>query len=187
MNNIMVDIETLDTKPGAVIISIAAVSFNTIILYKTIEDFKNDLLSSKIFVEIDIDDSLKKGYTISRSTIQFWFEKDFNPLGNFQIASVNEALDWLACFIKGFENPILWANGITFDGSILEAMYLKERLKIPWKYNAWRDSRTLFRLANKEIAEITIMGTPHNPLHDCYNQIAKLNSILKYHKLNELP
>ena len=179
--NIMIDLETLDVKPGAVIISIAACTFNPATTYTNIDDFKDE---RKMAFNIDVNQSLKKGYTISEDTLSFWFNQKHDPLNTFTIKFYpSELLSELSHFIEELEVPEeylnLWSNGILFDAGLLEHAYRKEGVPIPWRYDAWRDARTLFRLMGHNSLGIPFFGDKHNPMHDCYNQIANLVPLLR--------
>jgi DNA polymerase III alpha subunit (gram-positive type) len=65
-DHVMIDIETLGTNTDTVVTQIAAVSFNPI---------KGTILS-EFNVHIDIQDALNEGFTVSASTILWWFAQD---------------------------------------------------------------------------------------------------------------
>src|SRR5688572_9943106 len=60
MTHVMVDIETLGSAPGSVILSIGAVWFG------------DDGLGSEFYRTVDIFDSLLRGLTIDAATVAWW-------------------------------------------------------------------------------------------------------------------
>ena len=59
-NDIMLDIETLDTSPSAIVLSIGAVKFNSVGLGDT------------FYVRLDSDPQLALGRTQSEATLTWW-------------------------------------------------------------------------------------------------------------------
>jgi hypothetical protein len=70
MKDIMLDLETLGTKPGGIILSIGAAQFD---LKKGLIDADNTF-----YENIQISDSVEKGFTITGETIEWWFKQDDN-------------------------------------------------------------------------------------------------------------
>lgn len=62
MKDIMVDIETLGTKPGCVILSIGAVQFNPF----------SDELGQEFYNNINADDAERKGFFKDARTVDWW-------------------------------------------------------------------------------------------------------------------
>ena len=161
--HVMVDLETLDTSPSAVILSIGActIEFGT--------------THSQFYIELDPNTQYER--TKSQSTIDWWAKQPegLMPQGTVAIA---EALlnfkDWLSSLRA---EPIIWANGISFDGTILEHAYSQYSLKLPWKYNAVRDYRTICRMFPSYIFPANPKA--HDALSDARHQTECLQGILK--------
>ena len=64
MSRIMVDLETLGTAPGSVILSIGAVRF----------DVEKGLLD-EFYVNIDVESSQRLGLTIDGDTVMWWLKQ----------------------------------------------------------------------------------------------------------------
>lgn len=172
--NIMVDIETLDTKSSASIISIGAVVF----------DIKTGKSSSSFYKEVDIQSCLDLGLTVSGDTIS-WLLKQQVTLLQDNPSSIKEVLEEFAKFCS--KDYYIWANSPRFDLSILQNVYNKLGIDVPWDFRKERCVRTLtsfnpsikdaVRNEGKELGFI-----PHNALDDCLIQIEYCSKLWNYIK-----
>lgn len=155
----MIDIETLGSKPGSVIVAIAAVRF----------DLDTGNVKKSYVSHVDPDSCVKKGLKIEVDTLKWWAEKD-NFLDIISgTTPIYEALRGLRNYLE--EDDIIWANAPTFDLKIIEAAYKAHCHAVPWNYYNERCVRTLSSL-NPEIRKNTeFIGDRHDPLDDCYHQI----------------
>lgn len=172
-NNIMVDLETLGTQPGAAILSIGAVRFRLDGIYDSFHRI------------IDLDSSIEKGFTVERNTIRWWMEQKpeirdplFDIDDNSIFFNVEEVLvafkDWV-----GPQAPVtLWGNGASFDLAILREAYNKVGFGFYDSYNdrCYRTMKYLYPEIKKE-------DNPnlHNALEDARNQAEYLIRLLKHH------
>lgn len=168
MKDVMVDIETLDTRPSAVILSIGAVHFDIEEPYKLGEVFH---------VHIDIDSCLDHGRTVSGSTVLWWLgqEEDArNRLSDAKRVSLPVALDQLGAFISAKDR--VWGNGAAFDNSVLSDAYRTVGQQQPWRF--WNDMcyRTLKNLY-KDVPKPSFDGVAHDALDDARNQALHLQLI----------
>lgn len=163
MRNLMIDIETVDIKQSAGILSIAAIIF----------DMENIGLS----IELNIGLRNAEG-TRDVDTLSWWKKQDplliklqfypKNPLSHW------EALEGLQLFIEeeiGFSKVIPWSNGAAFDISIISNKYEERGLQTPWDFWNVMDVRTICKLAKISRKDITFTGRKHNPIDDCIHQI----------------
>lgn len=162
MKNVMLDIETLGLKPGAVVLSIAAVEF----------DLETGKIGKQFYQKIDLQDSLKKGLTIDASTLLWWSKLDHftdQLHGDFKLKKVLENFsEW----IGGREGDIcLWGNSARFDLSHMDHLYGVSKLYVPWRHWNERDVRTLVSFAPEIKKAEKFEGVAHNPLDDCKHQI----------------
>jgi hypothetical protein len=171
---IMVDIETLSTHPfNAAVLSIGAVRFA----------MKKDapvIIGTPYLSVLDLNAQIAAGREVSNDTIKFW--RDQTPEARKHWADgtpmrVNDALHSFYEFYGGSKDPDLpiWANGICFDIGNLESLYRQffPPNRIPWKYNATRDARTMYR-AIPELRSrppSAMGGADHDPVVDCRNQV----------------
>lgn len=150
-NHVMVDIETLDVTPSAVILSIGACMM--------------DPYGEKFYIELARDTQWLR--TASKSTQEWWDQQGNMPHGTMHIeTALLQFSAWLASL--GGE-PIIWCKGTDFDISILTHAYRWLRLDVPWKYNNVRDCRTVFKLAGFKPEKAN-----HNALTDAIVQTKDL-------------
>ena len=160
----MIDIETLDTGPRAVVLSAAVVTF-------TQEEGSKDSRS----VTFDIDRQLAKGRTISESTLTWWMSQSDEARHMAFGGPRTDIYSGLHRLADGVTpGSAHWANSPSFDMTILGSLYEDFDIKVPWPYWACRDVRTL-----KDLAQIEddwkpsepISGVAHDPVYDCRWQI----------------
>lgn len=168
MQDVMIDVETLDTRPSTVLLSIGAVRFD-------IE--KPHVLGDEFHVHIDIDSCLAAGRTVSGSTILWWLDQDEQARRKITEAhriKLHDALLQLSTFIK--DKDRVWGNGAAFDNAILSDAYRSAGIPQPWRY--WGDMcyRTLKNLY-RHVAKPDFEGVKHDALADAKNQAVHLQLI----------
>lgn len=161
----MVDIETLGTKPGCVIISIGAVRF-------TIDDGVTD----ELFVSVDAESCETHGLEIDAQTLQWWLDQSTTAQQQlFGGEELERALRDLRSFVAGCEET--WANSPSFDLEILADAYDRVGISTPWSFWEERDYRTCRAVLEWPEKEQT--GTAHNALDDARHQAESLIKALK--------
>jgi hypothetical protein len=163
----MVDLETLDTRPTSVILSIGAVLF----------DARGGQPSKRPYYRVlKLQSQLNRGRTVSESTLLWWADQSeaaraevFRPAGRSHPV---EALQDLAAYLKPARR--VWAQGP--DYVILTDMARQLGIKMPWAYNSVRDVRTIREeagmLESWAPADNDFDLTPHHPVSDCLWQVA---------------
>lgn len=190
---IMIDIETLDTRPTAVVLSFAAVAFP-------------DTEVDPLYRALDVDQQLAVGRTVSADTLAWWARQPdearlaalaapaphlaglgsrcgSSPEGAWW--AVEQALSDLELLFGHHNVEAVWACPPTFDIAILESLYEDfGRSPVPWTWRQFRDVRTLREEAGVDgdhpplsvaDAPMTLAAdhcVPHHPVWDCYRQIA---------------
>lgn len=156
----MFDIETLDTTPTAVILSLGAVKFNPKL--QTVPDEM-----PKLLLKFDIDAQTAMGRTISEDTIAWWSsqpasiqEEAFGEEGRTPLA---EAIDQFHKFV--WNSDRVWSQGC-FDVVIMENLYRMVGRTPPWAYFHIRDSRTLFDFIDGKMDR----SKHHDALQDALEQ-----------------
>jgi hypothetical protein len=177
MSEIMIDIETLSTKPNALILTIGAIKFNRNDDLKNIEDLET------FYVRIDQNSCKKLNMDISKETLNWWLlqpEKyKYEALLNKDRINIDEGLKKLSNFLKN--SNYVWSHSPNFDCVILENAYRTCNLEIPWKFYNLRDTRTVYDLGNVSLK--TLAENKHHALYDCYNQIFVLKKAFKNLKI----
>ena len=158
--DVMVDLETLGTTPGCVILSIGAVAFDRVA----------GTLGNEFYVNLDPDSCRGFGLSVNPQTVEWWarqspearaaLESDQLPLGL--------ALAAFTGFFKLNGGRTIWGHGANFDPPVLEAAYRALGVTPPWKYWAVRDTRTLYELA--DVSPDRTEGVHHNALADAVSQ-----------------
>jgi DNA polymerase III alpha subunit (gram-positive type) len=163
---VMLDLETLGSKPGSVIVSIGAVKFG------------EGKITESFYERIDPQSSLTAGLKIDSPTIAWWLRQ--SPEALSEIAKPGRGLTTVLSLFSEWiddKNAEVWGNGAAFDNVLLSVAYDAGGIAVPWHY--WNDRcyRTLKNL-HPEI-EPEREGTHHNALDDATTQALHLMTILK--------
>ena len=171
--DIMLDLESLGTRPDCAILTLGAVKFNPYVL----DDFGESL-----YLRIDVDEQLALGREVQEDTLQWWMKQAEDvreeALGEGDRVSLESMYKQLNRFVVGVTN--IWCQGPAFDIVILENIYRQCGWPTPWQFWQIRDSRTLFGVHGdpREKGKVGL----HNALEDCVSQAQGVQQI--YHKLN---
>jgi len=172
MADIMLDIETLGTRPGCVILTLGAVKFNP---------FSLDAPGPGLYVRPDVDEQIAKGREVQEDTMLWWMEQAEDvreeALGEDGRITVEEMYRQLNRFLVGSNN--IWCQGPAFDMVIIENLYRQYGWPTPWQFWQIRDSRTLFGVHGDPRVKGKV-GL-HNALEDCVSQATAVQQV--YNKL----
>lgn len=170
MHNIMIDLETMDTRPTAAIVAIGAVAFDPA---TGRVDTENGFYSA-----VDLQSALDAGLTVNGSTISWWLNQSDDARKGVTTfpRHINGVLLELSRWIHDYEcatYPVeaevdVWGNGADFDNVILTNAYHSLHLVLPWdKYH-----NRCYRTLKKMFPDIKIQrtGTHHNALDDAIRQ-----------------
>lgn len=170
MRRIMIDIETLGTEPGCVVLSIGAIQFGP-------ERMDGD----GFYATIDPTDAQERGLTVDAGTVEWWMEQS----GAAQAAAfqgdeeLSEALLGLTEYIDPQSGPFeVWAKSPDFDCKILEAAYDQTILECPWSYDQTRCVRTATSLVTPT-PQSDDGQIAHHALHDARKQAREVASCLR--------
>lgn len=173
MPELMVDLETLDTKTSAVVLTLGAVKFDPF----------NDSPMKELYIKFDIESQESLDCTISNDVIDWWSKQDESvkteAFSDDNRLDVKDAIDTFHKFAWGCNK--FWSKGSCFDIMILEHLYSKLKKTVPWQYWEIRDARTLFDLADPNMPSALL----HNALEDARRQAIGVRNI--YKKLNYNP
>ena len=177
MNHVMVDLETLGTRPGCVVLSIGAVRFDPLRDISGSPTFFYGVLSSK--------EQETRGLEIDAETKAWWGRQSEEAQAVLKISTsdnaqpVIETLTEFANFLlSADEAPRLWGNGSDFDNAILAELYHRFKLPVPWKFYHNRCYRTLKSFA--PAVKLERQGTYHNALDDAMSQAEHALKILAH-------
>lgn len=172
----MVDIETLDTQPTAVIASIAIVKFT----------LEHEVTESRCW-NVALQPQIDAGRTISASTLQFWFNQDkpvqestFLAATMSPVGVIHELDELLG------EDTLLWGNGATFDNVLIKNF---AQSFWPWglrhKYYNDRCFRTIAALFDPKKKLRPHNYAKHDALADAENQAQWFLNIAREHTLKD--
>ena len=134
--DIMLDLETLSTRPDATILTFGACKFSP---------YNQEAIDKIIYFRVNLDEQIALGRHVDDNTIAWWGEQDDDvreeALGEGDRISLEQFTQELNKFIVGCDN--IWAQGPVFDIVILENLYRQMGLPCPWQFHQIRDSRTL--------------------------------------------
>lgn len=183
----MIDLETLDSKPGALILSIGACEVLP----------PGEMKNAKTFyVECDFDQ--ENLFTTSTDTIKWWMQFPDRYLKITDKSSDNrryikfaiqDLCTWLQVkVIQNWEIPIkdsnllLWGDGADFDIIILEEAMRRLNIDIPWTYRSHRCYRTLRALMPNcgEKKDYIAPEDLHNAEKDAIGQATHLSRLLDH-------
>lgn len=158
--DIMLDLETLSTRPDATILTFGAVKF----------DPYTNVIGDGIYHRIDVDEQIQLGRHVDDNTIEWWGkqaddvrEEALGPMDRINLEQFTSSLNR---FIVGSE--CIWAQGPVFDIVILENLYRQLGKPAPWNFWQIRDSRTLLS-THGDPRDKNKQGL-HNALEDCVSQ-----------------
>ena len=172
MADIMLDLETLGTRPGCVILTLGAVKFDPYSLQEP---------GPGIYFRVDVDEQTALGREVQEDTLAWWISQADDireeALGEQDRVSLDTLYRDLNRFLVGANN--IWAQGPLFDFAILENLYRQMGWPTPWQYWQIRDSRTLFGVHGDP--RVKGKAGLHNALEDCVSQATAVQQI--YNKL----
>ena len=138
MTHFMFDLETLDTLPTSVVLSIGAVEFDP--KAGTVNEKNGLLLFPSIQEQID------SGRTISAETLIWWVGQSDAAKTDW-VKRSRKKVGWCCDAVRKwvgtpYPKPKVWGNGAGFDITIMESFF--NYTAIPWKFYNIRDTRTLW-------------------------------------------
>jgi DNA polymerase III epsilon subunit-like protein len=175
--HVMVDIETLGTKPGCKILSIGACKFQLEFgdLVCTFEQ-AIDPINQALMDEPD------------PSTLAWWNEQAEearnatfnNPNARNIVTALTRFNDWLAALRQPSDRKMyIWGNGATFDEPIILEACKRYGIKVEWTFRDAMCFRTLKEIGKMYgIKEPEFVGVKHSALHDAMHQASWADKIL---------
>lgn len=164
----MLDIETLGTKPGCVVLEYALRHF----LNEDEDSGVYSVVSGAItHVRIDIDAQVKAGAVIDFDTLKWWLNTDplrlQNVVNEDDVQTPTFAANWLQDSFY-WQSITIWARDPDFDCAIMEDFYSRfgKPGKRIWHFANKRSHRTIIDLA----------GIKHIPALDAHSAVADVDA-----------
>lgn len=157
--NLMIDLETLDTKATSAILSVGICAFDI-----------HGIHDQQYFV-LECQEQLNKGRTISFDTLEWWFRQDkavTDAVFNQKKMSVKRFLDGLGYFCSKNNIRKVYAQGTDFDIAMMTHIHNQYDQQLPWDFWLVRDTRTVYDMMQSQ--KPTREGTHHNAMDDAIYQ-----------------
>lgn len=167
--HLMIDVETLDVRPGSVVTQIGACIFD-------IE--KVGVISPGININLDPQEQIDLGFKVGWKTLRWWFDQSEEakaslPQGggwplSMGLARLDDYIAYRASSLRG-----VWGNGPDFDLTAVSTLYAHAKREVPWRYNLGRDCRTLAMVQEAVAPGLVERPEPevaHNALSDAVAQ-----------------
>lgn len=180
-NYVMIDLETLDTKDSAIVLSVGACAFNDTAL-QTYNELRDS--SNTFYAEFNISEQEQYGRTIGLDTLKWWLKQP-----NFKLKSEEKEskfilpttyfLNNLTHFTQTNGMDGVWSNSPSFDMNILKSLYQSFNIEFNIDFRKWLDFRTIKKITELlKFSSINFLGTRHNALDDAINQALFTNHVL---------
>lgn len=178
MIHCMLDLETLGTTAGSIILSIGAVKF----VAKVDQEGEPYEELARCYFTVDLNESMALGFIADPETLKWWLLQD-GAAKDALFVDPWPVVDALKAFRHWFlaeGHPVeeVWSNGATMDLVVLGAYYNALGVRCPWSYKMERCHRTMRELFGRD-REPPKVGTAHNALDDAEFQARHLAFILQ--------
>ena len=165
--HIMTDIESLGTKPGAIVTSVALVRFAD---------------EAHTTINLSVPEQRALGLVSDPDTEAWWMRQDpvartaafANPVP--LVAGLEHIAAWIR-WAAPSQDALIWCHGAGFDGPLLEAVYKAAGLPCPWHWASVRCTRTLYDLAGID-RRLYDVPPPHIALNDAIAQTRAANAAM---------
>ena len=177
MTSVMIDIETLDTKPNSTILTVGGVKFDPC-------DDREPW--DAVYHRLDLDEQSQLGRTTSEDTLAWWARQD--QAIRDEAFSDRDRIS-LADFFKDFNRWLVgadtvWCHTTHFDITILETLARDLGVPVNWSFYQIRDTRTVYAMLPRDPRK-DIQQDAHNALADSYYQALALQEAYRQLNLNQ--
>jgi len=168
--HLMTDTETLGTRVGSVVLSVAFVRFTDEACFQ---------------INLSVPEQQALGLEIDNDTLAWWHQREAESPGIYARATqgalpLRQGLEYIASWIEWARNGTdfdVWCHGATFDCPLLEELYRRVGIPCPWRFWQVRDTRTLYDLACINPKDYAV-PPPHVALNDAIGQTRAANAAL---------
>lgn len=174
--HVMLDIETMGTTPGCVVLSIGATTFKL--------DDSPHYTQQTFFKVLNLTESLELGLRIESSTLKWWLTQNHQTLKNqlmedgaFPLPGLLEIFnEWLS------DNMVecVWGNSASFDCGLLRAVYEAAKVRPYWSHRNEMCYRTVKNLCPEIPLAEKDGDRAHDPVYDAQYQIQYLKKVINH-------
>lgn len=188
--HLIIDIETLSTKPNAVVLSLGCVHFQ----FESRKTF-SEYLENGFYVKLDVKAQMDSGRKMQKETVGWWLSQSAEARlvtkPSAEDVHPRDALEQFSRYVssvrqfEGFDdNCFVWSRGSNFDFPIIESLHDTFGMQTPYSTWSIRDLKTMFDVltgGNRGQYQ-PVSGTPreflkHNALHDVCMDAIRCNDI----------
>ena len=172
-DSLMVDIETLGTEPGCIVLSAAFVAF----------DEGGEGHGPSYVRYLTIDDQVRAGLGLTEGTFLWWLDQS-DEARRTQTDSPRIPASAMLAGLQGFVDQYMapkytvFAKPPSFDLKILQNLYMKMGYSdLPWSFRQEEDLRGLLKRSGVKAAPVA--GVAHDALYDCIAQIESTQAAVR--------
>lgn len=175
--HLMIDLETLDVTPTAVVLSVGACAF-------TFSKDSSPSIGATFSSSVEVLQQMLSGRSVSQDTLNWWTEQSPSAKDRVmhpkEIAEPETMLDNLDAWMVPQEFDYIWCQGGSFDFPILTNLYRSYDRDPAWKFWQERDSRTLIGMGDVDKGRVAkeLELTQHDSLDDCFLQVHAMARVL---------
>jgi hypothetical protein len=188
VNNFMMDLETLGTTPGCVILSIGVVAFDPF------ADQPDDVMHDEgFYTVVNKTSCIDALLHVDNETAMWWAKQDEAARAVLIQAAdpeasvpLYDALQGMVDYVSGHCAPKqarVWGNGADFDNPIVAVAARHAQIEIPWKWGnrCYRTVKNLHEFIEPGFfpPPVSRAGTHHNALDDARTQALHLWDVLR--------
>ena len=176
MHNLMVDIETMGTRPSSPVLAVGAVFF----------DPATGKTGPQFYRVASLRSEMENGAVPDADTVMWWMtqsDKAREAIA-YKPSHINEVLLNLCEFAQASSSASkiqLWGNGAGFDNVLLIDAYRRADLRPFWNFWNDRDVRTIVELGRQigidPKRDMPFTGDQHNALDDAIHQAKYVSAI----------
>ena len=185
MNEMMIDLETKDTIPSAVVLSLGAVVWKSEMVEHDDHSRLDYEVVERLYRHPSVYTQEFDGRSSSAETLKWWALQDRDAFdeafidGKLQ-CPIDDMFRDLILMASAHGITKFWASPNTFDFPIMNDLARMYGLNVPWSYNNCFDVRTVVNEASysaqSHVLTQEIAGKAHMPVTDCEYQIDLLTA-----------
>lgn len=183
-NHLMIDLETLDTRPSAVVFQVGLVAFRDVLH----GEVNGEVILEERLLHIDILPQIMDGRTVDPETVRWWRTQNPDSWARHPESCImpHEIFKHVSEMMG--ENGVgdVWSNSPSFDAVIMRSLGddLTRRGVSYHEFPSFRDDmdmRTLKKICRRlRIVEFdNTRETTHNALLDCKDQVFDVVEMLR--------